>query len=859
MGERCIGACQANSVKPNLMPSSLIQGMIRLLPGLLLFMFLTTVAQAAEQGDGKSRIDLQDGAESYVLGMHMDVLEDTGKALTIDDVAGSSHSQRFTAFRKGVPNWGFSESAYWYRTEIHNPLPEPRQLIVEQITTWIDHMTIYTADSSQAGGFDVFQLGDKLPFSSRIIPHTDFLYPVSIGAGQTLQLYIRIQSRAAVFTPITIWHKEAYHHHDRSTSYFFGAFFGILGIMFVYNLFLYTNTRDSNYLFYICVIFAFGLMFTNSKGITLAYLLPESPGMVERVQTAGLSLFQLCGILFGVKFLDTKTYTPLLHRLLMVVSAGHLLVILASFGVPDVVPLSRLSLIGIQINGPLLLMAGIRAWSRGSRNVRFYLLGWMSGIVGYIFSTLTLLGIIAYDRILYNGAFIGGLIDMAFLSFALADRIKQLMEEKEEARRITEATLQNATTELEKKVQERTMDLIYAKDEADQANRIKSQFLSRMSHEFRTPLNSIIGFTQLLSKDSEQTLNSQQREQISHISSSGQHLLTLINDILDISRIESGKVAIKIEPVSVRSTLDNAIQLVRPIALGSNIQIIDQTAQHQFCYVLADQTRLTQVILNLIINAIKYNRPEGSVYIMASVVDDKLRLYIADTGTGMEEHQLATIFEPFERLDNEQEDIEGTGIGLTIAKQLIELMNGQIGVTSNPGEGSTFYFELSITQEKPVRHSTVVEMPAAEAHPHNEPSPATRGDFDNLDVILYVEDNPINRTLMEHIFSERDGIRLVTAETAREGIKLAISEEPLLILMDIRLPDASGFDALAELQTNENTSHIPVIAVSANVTEHDIQRGIEAGFIDYLEKPVDIERLMRLINLYLEDQEALPN
>ncbi|MES9968368.1 MAG: ATP-binding protein, partial [Sedimenticola sp.] len=254
------------------------------------------------------------------------------------------------------------------------------------------------------------------------------------------------------------------------------------------------------------------------------------------------------------------------------------------------------------------------------------------------------------------------------------------------------------------------------------------------------------------------------------------------------------------------------------------------------------------------------NRPEGSVYIMASVDDLRCRLYIADTGPGIAAHQVETIFKPFERLEHGKGEIEGSGIGLTIAKQLMELMNGSIGVTSNPGEGSTFSFELDVTQEQPTGKHNVVEMPHIEqAPPPEREASSASGEDDDTNIVLYVEDNMINRTLMEHIFRDRPDIRLIMAETAAEGIRLARIVMPLLIMMDIRLPDASGYDALANLQTNERTAHIPVVAVSANVTENDIQRGREAGFIDYLEKPVEIDRLMRLIDLYLTPSEVLPN
>ncbi len=289
----------------------------------------------------------------------------------------------------------------------------------------------------------------------------------------------------------------------------------------------------------------------------------------------------------------------------------HSLIIFLASIVEDVIPLANISLGMVQLNAVILLATGLQAWRKGNRTARYYLAAWSLSVIGVVITALTLLGVLNYNFFLYNATFIGALLDVAFLSFALADRINLLRSEKDHARQLVHKTLRKTKNELESKVATRTADLRAAKETADHASSVKSEFLSNMSHELRTPLNSILGFAQLLESDRTPSLSQTQQENVEHIISSGSHLLCLITDILDFSRIEAGKLTVSMESISLRDILDDTLQLTASLADEHSVTLRDKTPASDFCFVNADATRLTQVIINILTNAIKYNKRGG--------------------------------------------------------------------------------------------------------------------------------------------------------------------------------------------------------------------------------------------------------
>ena len=397
--------------------------------------------------------------------------------------------------------------------------------------------------------------------------------------------------------------------------------------------------------------------------------------------------------------------------------------------------------------------------------------------------------------------------------------------------------------EFEHKLQENNIELESAKAAAEKANLAKSEFLSSMSHELRTPLNGVLGFAQLMESATPAPSPSQQRS-IQQILKGGWYLLRLINEILDLAMIESGKVTVSPEPMCLAEVLHDCRVLVGPQAAIGKVELIMQEFT-QPCYIHADLTRVKQVVINLLSNAIKYNRPGGSVTVSCGLHGEKsVRMYVKDTGAGLSHDQLSQLFQPFNRLGQENGIEEGTGIGLVVTKQLVELMGGQIGVSSTCGVGTEFWVEFPA--------SNGPELAAATEKALLRRLAATPDGQGKQRTLLYVEDNPANLVLVEQLIARRDDLKLLTAIDAHLGLVLARACQPDLILMDINLPGLSGFGALKILQNDPATAHIPVIALSANAVPRDIAKGIEAGFFRYLTKPIKIVEFMEALDIALD-------
>jgi PAS domain S-box-containing protein len=430
--------------------------------------------------------------------------------------------------------------------------------------------------------------------------------------------------------------------------------------------------------------------------------------------------------------------------------------------------------------------------------------------------------------------------EVSFNATTFYDRERTLQGVFAAARDITE----RKSNELA--LQDTNIALKIAKSVAEKANLAKSEFLSSMSHELRSPLNAILGFAQLMDSASPPPTDAQ-KESIDQILQAGWHLLRLINEILDLAVIESGKVSLSPESVLLSEVIAECQAMMEPQAQQRDIRMTFPRFDLPI-FVKADRTRLKQIIINLLSNAIKYNKEQGTVTVdYAMHTSGRIRISVADTGAGLPAEKLAQLFQPFNRLGQEAGTVAGTGFGLVVTKRLAELMEGVLGVESTVGEGSVFWCELpAATAPRPAVHGNEVAVFDGPPVPT-----CTR-----LRTVLYVEDNPANMKLVAQLIERRPDVRLLTAVNATLGLELARTTRPTVILMDINLPGISGIDALKVLRADPATAHIPVVAISANAMLRDIEKGLAMGFFSYLTKPIKVKEFMAALNVALKYAEG---
>ena len=392
--------------------------------------------------------------------------------------------------------------------------------------------------------------------------------------------------------------------------------------------------------------------------------------------------------------------------------------------------------------------------------------------------------------------------------------------------------------QLDQSLQHKNLELEEARRVADTANRTKSDFLSGMSHELRTPLSAILGFAQLIESGTPSPTPTLKRN-VDQILKAGWYLLSLINEILDLAMIESGKVSLSVEPVSLTEIMLECEDMIEPQAQKRGIRVAFPRFERSHI-IKANRVRVKQVLINLVSNAIKYNSALGTVVVECTVLSpESIRISVRDTGAGLAPAQLAQLFQSFNRLGKEASGEEGTGVGLVVSKRLVELMGGEIGVESTVGEGSVFWIDLPLTTEAQLTELASESGENVLAPVHSEAP---------LRTLLYVEDNPANLVLVEEIIARRPDIRFLSATDGLSGIKLAHAARPDVILMDINLPGISGIEAMKILAKDPDTADIPVVALSANAMPRDIEIGLEAGFFRYLTKPIRINELMTTLN-----------
>lgn len=788
----------------------------------------------------ETRILLDRNTGSYSLSEHMEILEDAEQAFTINDIVIGKQQRDFRRFRGKTPNFGSTQSAFWLRTKVVNPYPHDLHLVLEQPLPFLDSIDLYTPHPGKPGAFRVSHAGDRRPFAEREVPHHHFLFNLTLAPGEVLPIHIRIASRVTLMTPFSLWLKPAWDEHAGYLAMGHGIFFGILTTLFILALLLTIFLKDPVYPLYALFILSIALMYATTQGLSYKYLWPDSPWLAERMQVASITFVMFAGSLFARTFLATRVHLPRLDRVLlgfMVVLAG---VIALSFSVSEVKLVAVFSFSLIQFYAPLLLLCGVLSRRKGVPAARFYLLAWTLSLIGSTIASLTMLGAIPYHFLLLHATSLCFIIDSILLALAMTDRINAIRVERDLANKRAHDMLIESRDKLESEVERRTRELVEAKREAESANQAKTRFLANMSHELRTPLTSIIGFSELLMGESKGPLLDVQKRNLQVIHKAGIHLSSLINDVLDVSVVESGNLSVNMEPVSFRTVLDEVLVTVGTMTGGKTVSVTDTTTEDQAFVVVADKVRLRQVVTNIVSNAVKYSSENSNVWVSLSSRDGKVRLSVVDNGPGIAPADIERIFTPFTRLEEVAEKVDGVGIGLSITKMLITQMAGEIHVESRVGRGTTFHVDLVETARTPARPASEV---SADDLTGLEAEVAARS------LILYIEDVPSSKVLLEALFRDRKDLELMCVADSPQGVRIARERSPGVVLFDLRPPGPDGFDILKELRNSRKTRQVPIIALSEQ-GQVDVPLG-EGGYDDLLIRPINVRKLMNRIDVFL--------
>lgn len=758
-------------------------------------------------------IDVRDVTGNHFIRDNLQQLTAVNNNASIDDVIPLIKDKKFTRSLAETVNYTPGHDDTWFIFELENPGTESKELILEVPIPYTQRLNIFIINK---GGVEKnYQLGMDYPISNKPIRSRKILVPIQLEPNSQRIVVLQNQRsmQKLLVSYITLWDRDSFFQHTDVDESFFWFFFGAISLMLIYNLLIYFFTKDRCYLYYVIYCLSSLLLTFVSRGFAFVHLWPDNPEINGPLASGLNTLSYLFVILFVRSFLNLKKEHPKADQFIVALAwffASSFIAQMLTFGTTIQAIILIATLFISLVLCLFLWFFSLSLWRKGNIDARNFFIAWGFYLVGWTISHLEILSITSTKFIFYNIQTIGQLIELSLLSIALASRINKIREKE---------------------------------SHAVAQNKAKSDFLAKMSHEIRTPMNGVLGMSELLS---ETPLNEKQRNYNETIRTSGKALLAVINDILDYSKIEAGKMTIEEISFNVNLLMTEVLSLYRLQAEEKGVVLNGQVQKNIPHLILGDPNRVRQILYNLVGNAIKFT-DRGAITVTISHDNKNSQFYlitVTDTGIGIPEDSQHNLFKSYTQEDSSTtRKYGGTGLGLAICKQLSELMGGSVGVESTPGQGSTFWVSL------PLREASANSVTS-------NPSDLVETGQTNIPEmnLLVVEDNSVNQQVLKAML-EKLGQQPHFANNGKEALLVYIEnpEKFDLIFMDCEMPIMDGYEAtvaIRKIEAQKNQRRTPIIALTAHAVEEFISKAYHAGMNDHLAKPIELSKIESVLRKY---------
>ncbi len=750
-------------------------------------------------------------------------LEDASGKLTVTDLLDDSSHYPFEPGSRTVLNKGYSNSAFWLAGHFRagsGPAGEKQLRYIEIDYSLLDDIQYYVITDGKVER--QWLTGDSRPFASRPIDHARFLFPLELQPGQEKTVLFRIQSTSSLRIPLSMWDPFEFYHSQRLHLLLDGLYYGILFLMFFYNLCLLITVRDISYFYYIAYTFSITLFQLGMTGYGFEYLwnyLPAVNGFLIPTAICMVAGFML---MFCQRVLDLKHNAPGSHRFFNVLVVVQIIGVAASLLLPYQWVIKPVILSAMLVSSATLYCSLLEAL-KGGTTARLFFIAWSSMLIGALILASVSLGWMPANLLTTNAFMLGSAIEVTLLSITLAERLNQINHEK---------------TEMEKEAK-RALEIV--NQTLQDNNRIKDEFLATISHELRTPMNGVLG---CLEHIHDEPISDKASQYLHYADRSARHMMLLVDSLLTYTELQSGKIHFDNKPFSTKDLVAGSRALFTELAQKKGIALSFFIEESTPDILISDFNRISQILNNLLDNAVKFTR-HGKVEVRIhgeianpQTGDFNLLLHVSDTGIGIADDKLSLIFERFRQVDGAfNRGYGGLGIGLAVIKALLDYLHGSIDVESTSGKGSTF------TVHVPCRCETGLGDNADSAPTVNADSskaaPGLR--------VLVVEDNAVNQLVLKGLL-KKQGFEVLTADNGAQAVEVVKSTALDAILMDCQMPVMDGFEATRQIRALPPAqSRIPIIAVTANAMSQDRERCMQAGMNDYTSKPIDAKQLNKKI------------